>query len=140
MPRTKSKKPAPDPTPAPPGAGAPDWADAFLAHLRHTANVRASCAAAGVTSWAAYERKGTDEAFAARWTEAVDDAIDALEAVAFERAKATSNALLIFLLKSHRPAVYGDKVEVTGANRLVIEEEVVRANDQANRPAPPRAT
>lgn len=125
-PKTEPKKRTPKK--APPGkrnTGSADWAPAFLAHLRSTANVRASCSAASVARSVVYDRKATDEAFADEWAGAMADAIDDLESVAFDRAKATSDTLLIFLLKSHRRAVYGDKVEVTGVNRLVIDEEVV---------------
>lgn len=107
--------------------GSADWAPAFLAHLRGSANVRASCAAAGVSRAVAYARRASDEAFAADWLDALADAVDDLEAVAFERAKADDTTLLIFLLKSHRPSVYRDKLELTGRTTLEIVEEVVDA-------------
>lgn len=116
-----------------------DWAPAFLANLRGSGNVRASCTAAGVVRSVVYERKASDEAFAQQWADSLADAIDDLEQIAFDRAKAESDTLLIFLLKSHRRSVYGDKVEVTAANRLVIEEEVVGGNGPQDDSAAPQA-
>ena len=51
------------------------------------------------------------------------DATDDLEAIARRRAKLTSDTLLIFLLKAHRPAVFRDNyhVEVTGKDGAAIE-------------------
>lgn len=113
-----------------------DWAPAFLAHLRATANVRGACETAGVARSVAYARKAGDGAFAAAWAEALEDAVDELEAAARARALASSDTLVIFLLKSHRPSVYRERIEVDAKNRLVIEEEVV-GGDPPQGPAPP---
>ena len=116
------------PKKAPPrrrNTGSADWSGAFLAHLRATANVRASCAKAEVSRPVAYERRKTDDAFAAAWADALEDAIDDLEEIGRDRAKESSDTLLIFFLKSHRRHVYGDKVEVTNKTTLEIVEEIV---------------
>lgn len=86
-----------------------DWAPAFLAHLAKSANVRASCIVAGIARKTAYARRDSDPAFAAAWQDGLDDALDILESVAFKRAAEESDTLLIFLLKSHRRAVYADR-------------------------------
>lgn len=86
-----------------------DWRSAFLASLKETGNVRASCEAAGVERTTVYDRRDGDPEFAAAWKEAMDDAIDLLVTAARQRATATSDTLLIFLLKSHRREVYGDQ-------------------------------
>ena len=89
-----------------------DWRPAFIHTLRNTANVRASCAAAGVSRKAAYDAKNSDEAFATEWESAMEDACDILEFVARKRAFETSDLLLIFLLKAHRPERYADRLQV----------------------------
>ena len=87
-----------------------DWMPAFLLALRNSANVRASCQAAGISRKEAYKRRGTSARFREAWDEAIEDALDVLEAVAFQRAKASSDFLLWRLLASRRRDVYGDRV------------------------------
>lgn len=88
----------------------PSWVEPFLATLRNTANVRAACQQAHVSRVVAYELRKTDERFARRWQDAIDEAIDVLEAVGRQRALETSDTLLIFFLKSHRPQVYRETI------------------------------
>lgn len=121
---------APKLTPKKP-ASSGEWREPFLATLRNTANVRASCHVAGVSREAAYKARAADPEFAEQWRHAMDDALDALEATAFKRASETSDVLLIFLLKSHRRGVYGDKIEVTGRQQLEIVEEIISADPPA---------
>lgn len=89
------------------------WAPAFLTTLRNTGNIRASCQAAGISRFTAYATRRNYAKFKADWEEALEDACDVLEAAARKRALDTSDTLLIFLLKSHRSEVYGDKLKVT---------------------------
>jgi len=49
-------------------AGGPGWYAAFLANLRNTANVRASCNAAGVSRKVAWAAQKRDPDFAAAWS------------------------------------------------------------------------
>lgn len=99
-----------------------DWMPAFLLALRNSANVRASCQAAGISRKEAYKRRGTSARFREAWDEAIEDALDVLEAVAFQRAKASSDFLLWRLLASRRRDIYGDRqaVEVAGADGLPL--------------------
>ena len=90
----------------------PDWVTTFLEGLRATGNVRAACIRAGVTRQNAYLRKASHPGFAKQWQEALDDAIDVLEAVAWGRAQKKSDVLLIFLLKAHRPDMYRETFNV----------------------------
>ena len=94
-------------TPKNPADG--EWRPAFLAHLSKTANVPASAMAAGITRQGAYKAKGIDPAFSAAWDDAIEDAVDILEEEARRRGMETSDTLLIFLLKAHRPDKYRDK-------------------------------
>lgn len=85
-----------------------EWRPVFISTLRNTGNVRASCQAAGVSRPVAYNARESSPEFAKEWDTALQDAIDVLEAVARKRAQESSDTLLIFLLKSHRPEVYRD--------------------------------
>lgn len=89
-----------------PKKSAGEWRPAFLQALRNSGNVRAACQAAGIDRKTAYQHRDKYPDFAAAWQDALDEAIDALEAVARKRALETSDTLMIFLLKAHRPALY----------------------------------
>lgn len=93
-----------------------DWKPAFLETLRETGNVKFSCRQAGIARSKVYDARDKDEAFRQAWTDALNEALDQLEGVAFERARESSDTLLIFLLKSHRPERYMEKTrsEITG--------------------------
>lgn len=98
-----------------------EWAPAFLEALRNSGNVRASCRAAGISRQSAYDFRGNDAPFATAWQEALDEAIDVLEAAARQRALHSSDTLLIFLLKAHRPEVYRERVDMRVDVRLAAE-------------------
>lgn len=88
-----------------------EWWPRFLAALRNSANVRAACQAAGIERKTAYRNRHQYRGFAKAWDEAIEDACDVLEAEAWQRARSTSDLLLIFLLKAHRPAMYRETVK-----------------------------
>lgn len=108
---------------------------AFLARLAETANVSASCVAAGVSRYAACALKRRDAEFAQAWEGALQTALDGLEAELIRRAiegtdkpqyymgkpvgmvTTYSDSLAMFLLKSKRPDVYGDLKAVSQAPR-----------------------
>src|SRR5688500_803796 len=83
-----------------------EWTAAFLAALANSANVRAACQAAGVSRETAYRYRDRSPTFRQQWATALEDACDVLEAIARQRAVTTSDTLMIFLLKAHRPAKY----------------------------------
>jgi hypothetical protein len=89
-----------------------DWHEAFLTVLRKTSDVRKAARDAGVSKQAAYQARDKDPEFAEKWQDALDEGLDNLENVARKRALKSSDTLLIFLLKSHRPEVYGDRSQV----------------------------
>ena len=109
---------------APPKRGG-EWREAFLDHLRESGHVRAACKDADVSPTVVYDHKKRDQGFAAQWDQAMDQGCDLMVDEALRRAvrgvdepvfykgeqvgsvKRYSDTLLIFLLKSHRPAVYG---------------------------------
>jgi len=83
-----------------------EWRPIFLATLRATGNIRLSCHQAGIGRKTAYIAKEKSAEFQSQWEEALNDAVDVLEGEARKRALETSDTLLIFLLKAHRPELY----------------------------------
>lgn len=118
---------------------------AFLCRLSETANVTASCAVAGVARHSAYALKRRDAAFAAAWDDALQTALDGLEAELIRRAlegtekpqfymgkpvgtiTTYSDTLAMFLLKSKRPEVYGDLKAVSEPQRESDDEAYTSA-------------
>lgn len=90
-----------------------DWMPAFLLALRNSANVRASCQAAGISRKEAYKQRGKSARFREAWDEAIEDALDVLEAEAWRRARASSDYLLWRMLASLRREKFGDAVRIT---------------------------
>ena len=113
----------------------------FLATLRTSANVRRSADAAKINRTTAYNWRDADPAFAAAWDGAIEDAVDTLEQEAWRRAhdgvekpiyqqkelvghvQEYSDALMMFLLKAHRPVKFRETIraEHTGENGGPIE-------------------
>lgn len=98
------------------------WMPAFLLAFRNSGNVRASCQAAGISRKEAYKRRASSARFREAWDEALEDATDTLEAVAWQRARNGSDYLLWKLLASLRRDKFGDAVRVT----LDLEAEARR--------------
>lgn len=110
------------------------WRALFIAALRNSGNVRASCQAAGVERSTAYRAYQSSPEFAAAWDGALEEAIDTLEAAAWTRARdgvkrteplmyqgqkvgekvitEYSDSLMITLLKAHRPEKYRERFDV----------------------------
>lgn len=84
----------------------------FIERLRSVPNVSAASRAAGFGRSAAYAWKRDDEEFAAEWDEAVEESVDGLEQVAWERAKDQSDRMLEILLKAHRAEKYVDRQQI----------------------------
>jgi hypothetical protein len=101
------------------------WKPAFLEALRNSANVRASCRAAGIDRSTAIKARQRDASFAAAWEEAVQDAVDTLTATAWQRAMTGgSDRLLEVLLRAYAPEQFGDRlrVDVTTEARRIARE------------------
>jgi hypothetical protein len=109
-----------------------EWRPAFIAGLRNGGNVRAAALAAGVDRHTVYRAREASPEFAQEWTDALEDACDILEAVATERAKASSDTLLIFLLKAHRPEKYRDQVLNKFDGNVTLR--ILDDDDDADRP------
>jgi hypothetical protein len=122
---------------------------AFIENLRATCNVTLAAQAAGVSSATVYKHKQSDVLFAERWDEAIQEGIDLLEHKAHQRAfdgvsepvfyqgfecgsvRKYSDALTMFLLKSHRPDKYRERSQVdsnvSGDFKLIVETGVPTA-------------
>jgi hypothetical protein len=85
----------------------------FLEAFRNSANVRAACQAAGIERSTPYHHAKTNPKFRAAWDQAREDAIDTLEAVAWKRARESSDYLLWKLLEANRRSFYGARQTVT---------------------------
>jgi hypothetical protein len=125
----------------------------FLAALRNSANVRAACQAAGLPRISVYRWRNNDAAFAAKWEEALDEAVDTLEAAAWQRGRdgvlkpvyqggekvgdirEYSDTLLIFLLKANRPGRYRETIrnEHTGELTVNWRDEAQKNGIDANK-------
>jgi hypothetical protein len=97
-----------------------EWWPRFLAALGIGGNVSAACLAAGIDRRTAYRNRKQFKGFARSWAEAVDEACDILEGIAWERASASSDLLLIFLLKANRPAKYRETVRQEHSGDVIV--------------------
>jgi len=122
------------------------WIDAFLAALSLNANVTQSAIAAGVSRSSVYLHRDADEDFKKAWDDAIEQAVDRLEAEAWRRAfegttepiysqgkyvadrVVYSDGLMTTLLKAHRPEKYKDRSqqEVTGKDGKALTIAVVK--------------
>ncbi len=75
----------------------------FLAALAEGASVRDACRAAGIAPDTAYRWRRQSTRFAAAWDEALEQALDRLETVAYRRAYQASDRLLVWILANRRP-------------------------------------
>ena len=98
----------------------------FLDTLRETASVARAAHKSGLNRSTWYRHRRKSERFAAAWAEALDEGIEKLEEEALQRAiggtrqpvffrgekigevRRYSDALLMFLLRAHRPQRYRD--------------------------------
>lgn len=101
------------------------WIEKFLKALAQNGNVSDACRRANVSKNTVYEWRKKDKAFAERWQQAIEDAIESLELIAWQRAKTTSDTLVIFLLKSLKPNVYREKIEHSGEDGAPIPIRVI---------------
>jgi hypothetical protein len=101
-----------------------DWTATFLDAYRAGGVVSLAATAAGVDRTTPYARRKADPAFAAAWDAAEEEATDVLVAEARRRALDSSDTLLIFLLKSHRPAVYRERYDVHHGGRVTHDHEL----------------
>jgi hypothetical protein len=123
------------------------WYKPFLAALSETGNITHACAIAGIAKQNVYAARDQDERFRLAWDEAMDDAVDGLKKIAWERAKQSSDKLLQWLIevhdRSHRTGapvtidnrtqiamtVPQDAKQLAEAVRILIEAGALRLED-----------
>lgn len=129
MPKPKpqpKKQPAKAATKATHKKGAdPSWQDRFLEIFAMSLSVVLAAQGAGVHRATVYRERDRNPEFAKAWEDAKAAAIERLEAAAFERARSTSDTLLIFLLKSHKPEVYRESFDQrhSGQVEVIVRRE-----------------
>jgi hypothetical protein len=98
------------------------WQQKFLRALKEEPNVKRACSAARVSRQTAYRHREENAEFAALWADALNAAVDELEATAFKLAKEGDSSLLTFLLRCHRPETYREtsRHEIGVAGRIVF--------------------
>jgi hypothetical protein len=102
------------------------WHGRFLEILGQSCNVTLACKGAGVDRTGAYAHKKSMPEFAAAWKDAIKQAIEILEAEAWQRARKQSDVLMIFLLKAHKPKKYGEKIKHRHKGKI----DVTRLSDE----------
>ena len=122
------------------------WRGVFIDRLKATGNVTLAATGAGVSRQQAYRTRNRNKTFRRQWDEALEQAVDLLDGEARRRATGMkrdiyhagvvvgvenvySDALLMFLLRAHRPHLYRDNakvehsggMEVTGDRKVTFE-------------------
>lgn len=116
----------------------------FIAELARSGNVAAAARMAKLARGTVYSLRQGDPEFRRRWDEALEEAVDLLEAEARARAvdgvdqphfhqgritgtvRKYSDALLMFLLKAHRPEKYRERAE-REREEETLEQEIAAA-------------
>ena len=121
----------------------------FVKELAKSGNISAAARKAGVSRSHAYALRSMDIDFASEWTDALETAVDTLEAEARRRAvdgvdaphfhqgnvagtvKKYSDSLLMFLLKAHRPERYRERSAAADTPDLdeALADEVSNARE-----------
>lgn len=90
----------------------PEWEDKFIALLGSSCNVALAAKGANISRKTAYQYRKQSVEFGQRWKEAKAEAVELLEAEAWQRARKQSDTLMIFLLKAHKPSKYQERMRV----------------------------
>ena len=106
----------------------------FLDTLRATFNVTKAASAIGRHRSSLYKLRQANKEFAAAWDEVIEECLDELEEVVYQRAREGKQALYpIFVLKHRRPNRWGDRVKVETESRGEIIVNLIPF-DQMNQP------
>lgn len=84
----------------------------FLAALKAGASVSKAATDAGIPRRTAYNWRDADKTFAESWDDAIEEGTDRLEDEGVKRGLATSDTMLIFMLKARRPEKFKDRAHV----------------------------
>jgi hypothetical protein len=94
----------------------------FLKHFGRSGNIRAACEVAGIDRHTYYTWRREDPEFDRACEHAHEDALDSLEEVGWERARESSDLLLMFFLKAGRPAQYRERSQIDVYAKMTREE------------------
>ena len=100
------------------------WERTFLAALETSPVVAMACRAAGISRQAAYAWRAESPEFAREWDDAIEEALDAVEAVVIRLAVEDEDPQTArWILSRRRPATWGDreKIEVSGPGGGPVE-------------------
>jgi hypothetical protein len=121
----------------------------FLLQLGRTGSVTAAADHVGLARPTLYKLKANDEQFALQWAEALELGVDRLQDDAMRRAldgterpiiqggrqvgsvRQYDNRLLQFLLKAHRPEIYGDRQGMAPALPFDLVKRIKAAEPRA---------
>jgi len=93
----------------------------FIAALEAQGTVLHACKAAGISRQTAYRWHREDPEFADQWDEAIENAVDVIESVIYQKALSGDVIAAIFYLKAQRPKF---------RDRLNIDIEQVKSEIQ----------
>jgi hypothetical protein len=79
----------------------------FLRHLEDRGSVSLAAQRTGIARNTVYERRKVDADFALGWKNAMEVAADALRDTAIARAREGDNRMLMFLLRTLKPDIFG---------------------------------
>lgn len=105
---------------------------ALTAALHDRPSWSSACRKARISRAAFYDWKDSDPDFAKRMDAARNIGLDALEDALVQRGLKNDTTAAIFMLKSLRRDVYGDRVAHTGADGNELTIKVIYADDRAS--------
>jgi hypothetical protein len=111
-------------------AGNAGWRERFIASLIECPNVAYACEKAGVGREVPYEWRKKDAKFAEQWERALKHGIETAAAMGWKRAYKMSDTMLIFLLKTHDPEKYGDRLRTEHTGKGGGPVEIANATQQ----------
>lgn len=108
------------------------WKSKFIKALAISCNVTLAAKAAGISRGHVYLERENDADFATAWKRAKEEALDILEAEAYRRAQKSSDTLMIFLLKAHKPSKYRDNVNVKHEGDVTVTVRYAEYNPKTS--------
>ena len=101
----------------------------FIETLEAQGTVSHAAKAAGVSRWTAYRWRQDDLEFADQWDEAIENAVDAVENVIYQRALSGDVIAAIFYLKAQRPK-FRDRLNINVEQvQSEIEERIAQLRE-----------
>jgi hypothetical protein len=97
------------------------WEARFLELYKASGNVTLSARGCGINRNSVYYRRDQHPQFAEIMDAAHIEAVEGLEATAWQRAKTQSDTLLIFLLKALKPEMYRENIKITIEGGVSVE-------------------